>query len=275
MASRFWVGGTGTWDNSNTTNWSATSGGAGGQSAPVAGDDVTFDASSGGGVVTTNATLSIQSLTCSAHTGTLDFSANNNNITITGNFTNTGAGTRTFNMGNGTWTFSGGSVIFNQSGATNLTFNANSSTIAFTATTGGAMRRFTPGTRTYNILTIASSTAGTIIAGGGTIGTLTISPGNVIQCGNGTTITVTTMTNITGSASAQTLIISDSPLFGQGTISSANNWTGTWCSFGYMVFTGGGTFSATNSADLKNNSGITISAPSGSGGTTVVGVMGS
>lgn len=52
MASRYWVGGTGTWDSSNTTNWSATSGGAGGASVPTGSDDVFFDANSGSGVVT-------------------------------------------------------------------------------------------------------------------------------------------------------------------------------------------------------------------------------
>ncbi|CAB4240593.1 Parallel beta-helix repeat [uncultured Caudovirales phage] len=45
MASRFWVGGTGTWNT--TFNWSATSGGAGGASVPIATDDVVFDANSG------------------------------------------------------------------------------------------------------------------------------------------------------------------------------------------------------------------------------------
>lgn len=44
MANRYWVGGTGTWDASTTTNWSATSGGAGGASAPTSVDDVFFDA---------------------------------------------------------------------------------------------------------------------------------------------------------------------------------------------------------------------------------------
>ena len=29
MADRYWVGGAGTWDATTTTNWSATSGGAG------------------------------------------------------------------------------------------------------------------------------------------------------------------------------------------------------------------------------------------------------
>ncbi len=52
MASRYWVGGTGTWNPSNTTNWSATSGGAAGASVPTSADDVYFDALSGGGIVT-------------------------------------------------------------------------------------------------------------------------------------------------------------------------------------------------------------------------------
>ena len=56
MATRFWVGGTGTWSSSNTTNWSATTGGAGGASVPTTADTVTFDGLSGTGTVTTDAT---------------------------------------------------------------------------------------------------------------------------------------------------------------------------------------------------------------------------
>lgn len=43
MAARFWVGGSGTWDASSTTHWSATSGGASGASAPTSSDTATFD----------------------------------------------------------------------------------------------------------------------------------------------------------------------------------------------------------------------------------------
>lgn len=51
MANRYWVGGTGSWDD--TAHWSATSGGSSGASAPSSSDSVYFDANSGGGVVTT------------------------------------------------------------------------------------------------------------------------------------------------------------------------------------------------------------------------------
>ncbi len=43
---RYWVGGTGTWDATTTTNWSATSGGAGGASVPTSADAVVFDSAS-------------------------------------------------------------------------------------------------------------------------------------------------------------------------------------------------------------------------------------
>jgi len=46
MANRYWVLGTGTWDSTSTTNWSTSSGGAGGASVPTASDNVFFDANS-------------------------------------------------------------------------------------------------------------------------------------------------------------------------------------------------------------------------------------
>lgn len=52
MANRFWVGGSGTWDTTSTANWSATTGGAPGASAPGAADIAAFDANSGAGTVT-------------------------------------------------------------------------------------------------------------------------------------------------------------------------------------------------------------------------------
>lgn len=52
MANRYWVGGTGTWNSSNTANWSAVSGGVGGASVPTAADDVFFDSNTGSGTVT-------------------------------------------------------------------------------------------------------------------------------------------------------------------------------------------------------------------------------
>ena len=46
MADRYWVGGTGTWDSSATTNWATASGGSSGASAPTSADNVFFDVNS-------------------------------------------------------------------------------------------------------------------------------------------------------------------------------------------------------------------------------------
>lgn len=63
MANRYWVGGTGTWGLGGTTNWSATSGGAGGASYPTSADDVFFD-QAGTYTVTLNGTAGTASINC-------------------------------------------------------------------------------------------------------------------------------------------------------------------------------------------------------------------
>lgn len=61
--------------NSNSTaTWSATSGGAGGESVPTLGDDVFLDASSG--QLTINENLSCKSLNCTGYTNTLTQGSN-------------------------------------------------------------------------------------------------------------------------------------------------------------------------------------------------------
>jgi hypothetical protein len=81
MANRYWVGGNGTWDGTATTNWSATSGGAAGASAPVAADVAIFDTNSGTGTVTTTATATASAITHTAANITLQLGAN---LTLTG-----------------------------------------------------------------------------------------------------------------------------------------------------------------------------------------------
>lgn len=78
MANRYWTGavngGTGTWDTSNTANWSATSGGAGGASVPTSADDIFFDANSGAGVCTLGSDVVFRIGSFSNYTGTVAFS---------------------------------------------------------------------------------------------------------------------------------------------------------------------------------------------------------
>jgi hypothetical protein len=76
MANRFWVGGTGTWDASSTANWSTSTGGASGASAPVSVDNVFFDANSGTGTCTTAAGSTCNVLNAGSSTVTLVLGAN-------------------------------------------------------------------------------------------------------------------------------------------------------------------------------------------------------
>lgn len=88
MANRYWVGGTGTWDASSTANWSATSGGASGASAPTSADPVFIDANSGSGIITT-----------AAGSASAGISFNNTNIELRLGANHTATGNFTFTLG--------------------------------------------------------------------------------------------------------------------------------------------------------------------------------
>ena len=111
MANRYWVGGTGSWTASNTANWSATSGGAGGASVPTLADDVFFNSAS-------NAT---------AYTMTLTSSPVCRNVSVSG----PASGNVTV-AGNGTWSIYGSLII----AATGVTWTSTY-TLIFAATTTG------------------------------------------------------------------------------------------------------------------------------------------
>ena len=103
MADRYWVGGNGTWNASNTTSWSATSGGASGASVPTSADNVFItSASSGLGVLTCSAGV-CNNLTFSGFAATMTFNVSGT-LTIHGNLT-------ADNNGNTLWT-GGGPVTF-------------------------------------------------------------------------------------------------------------------------------------------------------------------
>ncbi len=265
MASRFWVLGTGTWDASDTTHWSATSGGAPLASVPGASDDVTFDGSSGGGTVTVNTTVTVASITGGAFTGTLTFSTNNNNVTLSGIFNFNGSGTRTLNLGNGTWTLTGTGTIWNM-GGTNLTFNANSSTIVFSGS-AAVLRTFTGGNLTYNNLTFGANTSvgASAIGGSNTFATLTATAPCVIEFPSGSTTTLTSLV-ATGTSANKIFLTSSSFNF----VSTINRASGSnaldWTGLHNLTFGGGATWTATNSFDLVGVSGITVTVPSSGGG---------
>jgi len=271
MASRFWVGGTGTWDSSTTTNWAASTGGGGGQSVPGSGDTVTFDGNSGGGTVTVNTTVTISSLAMGAFTGTLDFSANNNNVnigTVTPAVTAlnySGTGTRTFNMGNGTWTLdctSAGTLI-SGTNLTNMTFAAGSSTIVC-ASHANVNRTINSGVTFNNLTMNAAASSGLTLNGTPTFsGTVVLNGQCVLNLSTGATIGTLSVS----SSASDPVLFKTNAQGTQQTITLTNSFSGSYCAFIDTKFSGG-TNTASNSFDLGNNSGITITGPSGGGGSS-------
>jgi hypothetical protein len=173
MAARYWVGGTGTWDGSNTTNWSASSGGAGGASVPTSADNVFFNGSSGAGTVTLGVSPTIQQMDCSGFTQTFNFQTNTITISsasspaFTGSTTMTVTGTPVINIVTSTTkSISPGAVAAGNS----ISFNVSGSG-TFSITAGGAVRNLdftgfsgtlSSGSRTIfgNLLLSATMTTG-------------------------------------------------------------------------------------------------------------------
>lgn len=155
MAARFWVGGTGTWDASDTTHWASSSGGAGGQSVPGSGDTVTFDGSSGGGTVTVGYDPSVTSITGGAFTGTLDFGTSNPTMQT---FSFSGTGTRTLIYGSGNWTVSGNAgTVWTTQTTTNMTTTVGTATINFTYAGSTGTRTIIAGAEMPNLSVSAGS----------------------------------------------------------------------------------------------------------------------
>lgn len=145
MAARFWVLDTGTWDASDTTHWSDSSGGVGGASVPVDGDTVTFDANSCllSGTITLGYSPTVTSITMGAFTGTFDASTFSPTMNT---FSFSGTGIRTISMGSGTWTIRGNNTtIIDGITSTNLTFNAGTAVVNCTYSGATGTRAIRPG----------------------------------------------------------------------------------------------------------------------------------
>lgn len=227
MADRFWVGGTGTWNGTSTTNWSTTSGGAAGASAPTNADRARFDANSGAGTVTTDATAVCQALVKDGASIDLVLGAN---LTMTGQLTltaglldmagfnlscsifrsdNTNA--RTLAMGAGSLDITGsGTTIFLTIPATNMVVTG-SKVVNCTYSGSVGTRQIGPGFSSEASLFDINVTAGTDIifmASGSTFGnfnftgfagTLNSNPFSVYR-----DLTLSAGMTITGSADAIT-----------------------------------------------------------------------
>ena len=154
MATYYWVGGDGTWGASSTTNWSATSGGAGGAGVPNNTDTVIFDSASGTGTCTTASGSACATATLNSSTLGLTLGANH---TMSGTFTltlgalNLGSNVLTCNIfissnsnvrsiafGTGNITLTGNAaLILSFSTVTNFTYTGTSNIIcSYAGSTG-------------------------------------------------------------------------------------------------------------------------------------------
>lgn len=273
------------WDNTNDAIWSTSSGGSNNTTHPVAGDTVTMDASTcvGGTTCTITGgavTLSFTSLTFGACTASttgciLDFSVNNPNV-IASNISGTGTGTRNFKMGNGTYTLTiNNGTAWDFGTTTNLTFTANSSTISFSGSSvvNGGLRLFQSGGLTYSTVSFSANSAQVpwSIGGAPTIATMNVTGPVGVVLTNSATVTVSNAFNWVGTSSNPIYFLTNNSS-ATATLSVASGApTIAWASIHGIIFTGGATFTATNSLDLGGNTGITISPPSVGGGGRIIG----
>lgn len=283
MAARYWIGGTGTWSSTNTANWSATSGGAGGASVPTSADTPTFDANSGSGVVTfTNGGVTVGATTINNANITLSlgaaftssgaigltagaFTTNNYNVTAT-SLSSSNSNVRSVTLGSSTVTLTTGSVVFTTS--TNLTFSAGTSTIVCQS----ANFNFLGGGQTfYNVSFTSPDMSQSSMTGANTFNNLTFAGRGPLTAGRrhgtfsfGADITVN---------GTLTFGIPDSPLSRTrfGSVGAIRVLTCNAVSalqdldFVGITFAGaavaGGPLSGVRLGDAGNNSGIVFDAP--------------
>lgn len=279
-ASRFWVGGTASWTAANTASWAATSGAAGGQTVPGSSDTATFDGSSGAGTVTVNfgGTITIQSLTMGAYTGSWLNDVNNNNITCSaaGGVSGSGIATRTIRLGTATYNLTATNPTWNFTTTTGLTFTGSSATINFSSGTP-AQRQFLGGSLSYGTLTLsANGTNGGIyqITGANTFGTLNLTAPVFIQW---PALAINTITNALTAAGnvGSYIFFSVSNVLSTASISLPAGGSLNWAAL-QAITVRDGTLTAYNSFDLGGNvngvSGVVTIKPPGISPTYAAGI---
>lgn len=236
MANRYWVGGTGTWNTTSTTNWSASSGGASGASVPTTADSVFFD-QAGTYTVTMTGALNCNDLTVSA--GTVTFATgttptlttngnwsiiagtvwnstgaitinsgstgvtktlNTNNITINANITFTGSNTGTCSLASDLTLAVGKGIVISRN---TLALNTYTLTCSSVTTDNAATATRILNFGTSGKVVINANTTSTIFSTASTSSTLSISGSapRLVECiGGGTGVTKTINTVSLGSS---------------------------------------------------------------------------
>lgn len=269
MADRYWVGGSGTWDTTSTTNWSTSSGGASGASAPTAADNVFFDSNSNVG--TGAFTVTVSAAVCNdfnapgastALDGAMTLAFASSTLTVSGSWTNQAtnfavtntAGTLTFNATTTgkTITTNGVTIGVNTTlngvgGAWTLGSALNISTFTLTLTNG----TFDTSASNYAVTAVAFSSSNSNTR------TINLNGSTVSLSSQGLTAwNLSTTTNATLNAGTSTITC------------TANNFTfaGGGLTYRNLSFTNTTIFNASKTitgANTFNN--LTISGPSANG----------
>lgn len=249
MADRYWVGGAGTWDATTTTNWSATSGGSGGASAPTSADNVFFNSAS-------NATA--YAVTVGTNAAALDISIVG---PAAGNVTITSGATAVINCF-GSWTNAATGVVFSTttgaainflSTTTGRTITTNNVTLAgnaitlggvgggwsfgsaFTNTSGFTVTNGTFSTANYAFTTGVLTTSGTA--------TRSISLGSSAVTGTAATfLNIANATNLTFNAGTSTITGNSASTTFNGGGQTFNNVTFSGTGSGITTIQGANTF---------------------------------
>jgi hypothetical protein len=222
MATRYWVGGSGTWDATTTTNWSASSGGAGGASAPTSADDVVFNSSSGAApTVTIGTNAACGAVTITAPTsGTLTFAFSTTGIiSYNGNWSNPASLFATTGSGGTNSSGFAAGIVYVGSGSSTLTTNGYTfpstgfeiNTSAGTLTLGGALTTSTgPLTVTQGTFTTNNYNITTQVLSSTTTNARVINLGSSTVTLNGSTnaIGMATTTNLTFNVGTSSIVLS-------------------------------------------------------------------
>lgn len=245
----------------NTSQWTIIGTGT----VTFAGNTFANLAINGAGITVTPADIVSVSASLTLTQGTWAANTNNPAHNI-GSFLSTGSSTRTLNLGNGVWTLS---TTWSAT-ATGMTFNKNAGNLKFTGSSTAAVTiafAFSGGGLVYNDVWFSGSKGLISLSGSNTFADWKIdgNAGVIVNITSGSTTTVSSL-SIAG-ASGGAIILQSSTLGTQATISDASGTnTLDWCAIRDLAFTGGATFAATNSYDMGDNSGITITGPGGGAG---------
>ena len=283
MADRYWVGGTGTWNSTNTANWSASSGGASGASVPTAADNVFFNANSNVGTGAFTVTMADTPRVCNDFTasgldGTMTLAGTSIGLTVSGslsfpatNFTRSYTGTTTFNATTTGKTITTNGVAFGA--AVTLDGVGGAWTLGSAFSCGTNTLTLTNGTFDTSVSNYAV-TAGSFSSSNSNTRTITLNNSTLTFSTTGTAWNMATSTNATVNAGNSTISLSGgSPTFAGGGLTYYNvSFTSASATSVVKIITGANTFnnltfSTISSAGLNN---ISIGANQTINGTFTV-----